>query len=224
MLIIAQREFEERKTQLLANLNAYITIDKEVSRSIADQLLSIASGLSYQRILILQLIGLYQTHSELNELRLIQRMDSLGGHITGIGNVSVPTGAFELYRRSLLHSPSIILDVAGIEPSKLILAGCGTKLYALMELCALNFDTEAHAITVAFLTGRKVMNKTNYEHRPDRINPVVSIFSNFQDVQPIECGRRDLLGDMPAISTSPQHLYMHSFSQQSLNTLRIPTA
>ena len=49
-------------------------------------------------------------------------------------NVAIASDIVSLYHRTLVHSSSVILDAANINPSLLTLVGKGVLLFYLMEL------------------------------------------------------------------------------------------
>ena len=57
--------------------------------------------------------------------------------IRGYEKISIASEIFDLYRRSLVFSESVILDTSGFTPSLLKLAGNGALLHNLMELSAM---------------------------------------------------------------------------------------
>lgn len=136
-LLAAQREYEERKLPYLGKLYANIAFDKTISRPMANQLIKMATDLSYRQLVILSSIGLFQ----LNPNAPIKRKDMLG-HIEGYDKISIATDIYELYHRGLVHSSSVIMDVAGINPSLLELQGNGALLFNLMELANMEMNFE----------------------------------------------------------------------------------
>ena len=152
-LITAQREYEERKLPLLANLNANIAFDESIAPGIANRLIKLAAELTYQEILVLRILGL---------LEGLERMGLYPGDggirkkkayesVSGIANIAVASDIFSLYRRSLVYSKSAILDAAGINPSELQIAGYGALLFNLMELGNMLYKESDAAIIYEFL-------------------------------------------------------------------------
>ena len=64
-IFAAQREHEEKKFPYLANLYANINFDSTINRQMANQLIKIASDITYRQIVILYVIGSYQTNPQL---------------------------------------------------------------------------------------------------------------------------------------------------------------
>lgn len=59
-LLVAQKEYEERKIKYIANLYANIAFDENISREIADRLIKISSELTYRQLMILCAVGFIQ--------------------------------------------------------------------------------------------------------------------------------------------------------------------
>ena len=57
MLLLAQKENEERKLPYIANFVANINFDEMVSRSMANYFLKLMSQITYRQIVILSIIG-----------------------------------------------------------------------------------------------------------------------------------------------------------------------
>jgi len=163
-LFAAQRENEEKKLPYMANLYANINFDESIDRHMANQLIHIASELSYRQLVILRVIGAYQTGDLVGAP---PRRSTEYGTITGYDNISIATDIFDLYRRSLVFSQSAILDAAGIIPSKLTISGMGALLYNLMDLPHMPYDELANTI-VTFLSGVSL----NIKKKPGSIKEV----------------------------------------------------
>lgn len=152
-LIAAQREYEERKLPLLANLNANIAFDESIMLGIANRLIKLATELTYQEILFLRILGLLEG---LERMGLypgdggIRKKKAYEG-VSGIANIAVASDVYSLYRRSLLYSKSTILSAAGINPSELQIAGYGALLFNLMELGNMLYKESDAAIIYEFL-------------------------------------------------------------------------
>ena len=126
-LLVAQKEYEERKLQYIANLYANIAFDDSISCEMADKLLKISSELTYRQLIILSVIGFAQTSG-------VHRKSETYTNVSGLNNVTIASEIFDLYRKSLVFSDQAILDAAGINPSQLKLGGYCALLYNLMEL------------------------------------------------------------------------------------------
>ena len=136
-LFAAQRENEEKKLPYLANLYANINFDATVDRNMANQLIRIASDLTYRQLAIMRVIGAYQTGNLQGGPQLRNTPYKV---INGYDNVSIASEVYDLYRRSLVFSQSVIFDAAGINPSKLQISGIGALLYNLMDLPHMPYD------------------------------------------------------------------------------------
>ena len=135
-LFAAQRESEEKKLPYLANLYANINFDEAISRPMANQLIKIASDITYRQLVIISIIGKYQT-GQISQPALSKR--SFTG-VQGYENISIASEIFDLYRRSLVFSQSAILDAAGFTPSLLTVSGMGALLFNHMELSSIPID------------------------------------------------------------------------------------
>ena len=156
-LLIAQKEYEERKLKLIANLSANIQFQQEISPRMADMLLKISHDLTYRQLIILTAIEKLQPREGTESLLYDKEYDVL----TGYHMTSIATEVYDLYRRSLIHSPTVILDAGHINPSKLRLVGYGTALYELMELKSIQVD-DVFLEIVRFLTGKMVTSVMTY--------------------------------------------------------------
>lgn len=152
-LITAQREYEERKLPFLAKLYANIGFDSSISRPIANYLIKLASEITYRQIVIIQMIGYAQKVAPKSEIR----ENRMTGTVQGIENVGIATEIYDLYRKGIVFSKQIILDVAAINPRVLELGGYGALLYNLMELCKVTEGKESIAV-MKFLTGNNDMS------------------------------------------------------------------
>lgn len=126
-LIVAQKEYEERKIKYIANLYANIAFDESISREIADRLIKISSELTYRQLMILCAVGFVQ-------IGKVPLKQDTYGEVSGLNDVSIASDIFDLYRKSLIFSSEAMWDAAGINPSALTLGGYGALLYNLMEL------------------------------------------------------------------------------------------
>lgn len=148
-LFAAQRENEEKKLPYLANLYANINFDSTVDRNMANQLIRIASDLTYRQLVIMRVIGAYQK----DLYGVPPRRNTPYNTISGYDNISIATEIYDLYRRSLVFSKSAILDAAGITPAELEISGIGALIYNLMDLPQMTYDDLAGRI-VKFLSGQ----------------------------------------------------------------------
>ncbi len=159
-VLVAQRKCEERKLRFIARLNANIAFYDSVSRLSANQLLKLASELTYRQILILRVVGLLQMLPQIDELKAVAplndpRLRTQFKEVRGVENVAIASEVYALYRMSLLSSASAVFDPAGINPSHLSLCGYGAQLFKLMELGGEDFVNEDSAAIYSLLTGAK---------------------------------------------------------------------
>lgn len=135
VLLTSQKEYEERKLVYLANLYSNIAFDKTITRQIANQLIKIAAELTYRQLVILKVIGFFQTNP-----MAPTRKRSAFTEINGLNNVSIASDIYALYQKSLVFSSNAILDAAGINPSTLSIGGYGALLYNLMGIADIPLD------------------------------------------------------------------------------------
>ena len=145
-LFVAQRENEEKKLPYLANLYANINFDETISRPMANQLIKIASVISFRQLVILSVIG----KSHYGILNVSLRDNAFRG-FENYEDMSIAAEIFDLYRMSLIISRSAILDAASFVPSLLVLNGMGQLLYSHMELFNIPLDDTTQSI-IRFLT------------------------------------------------------------------------
>ena len=153
-LIAAQKEYEEKKLPLIANLNANIAFDATVSPAEANRLLKIAGELTYRQLLILKVTLELQVFDEqgLSPAGLSVRKGEAYGELTGIESITMASDLYDLCRRCLVFSKEAVLGPAGINPSKLYVAGYGARLYILMDLRSVERDADTSAI-YSFMVG-----------------------------------------------------------------------
>lgn len=152
ILLAAQKEYEEKKIELLGCLFANIAYDSSITRSIANGLIKEASELSYQQLKIIKAVGVLQQSAALGD---DLRRDNTTMEVRGLINVTIASDILILYHKSLVHSSEAILDAAGIKPSRLSLVGRGAHLFNLMELSKVENDDVEKAV-MDFLTSDKI--------------------------------------------------------------------
>lgn len=149
-LVSAQREYEERKLPYLAKLYANIVFDSSISRPIANYLIKLSSEISYRQIIIIQMIGYAQKIADSLEIR----ENRTSGIVEGLENVAIATEIYDLYRKGIIFSKQIILDVVAVNPINLELGGYGALIYNLMELDQFSEGNESIAV-MEFLAGKE---------------------------------------------------------------------
>ena len=149
LLFAAQREAEEKKLPYMANLFSNIIFNNSISKTEAHQLIKVAESLSYRQLVIMHVISLFYTAKVMGieNSPFGSPRKKIYGTINGYENISILTETLDLYRRSVIHSGSVIFDVGSINPSELFLVGVGVQLYTLMELNNHAFDELASAIS-----------------------------------------------------------------------------
>lgn len=148
ILIASQKEYEERKILLLGRLYANIAYDSSITRPIANTLIKEASELTYRQLMIIKDIGILQITAAKG---IDPRRNDNSGVVRGVTNVSIASDITTLYHKTLVHSSSVILDAANINPALLSLVGHGELLFRLMELERTEIDDSEKDI-MDFLT------------------------------------------------------------------------
>lgn len=156
-IFAAQRENEEKKLPYLANLYANINFDETISRPMANQLIKIASDITYRQIIIIAVIGKYQTGQICSPSLSQEKFTGIQGY----ENISVASEIYDLYRRSLIFSQNVILDAAGFTPSLLTVGGVGALLFKLMELSSTPLDEIAQPV-IDLLSDKHSMHASEY--------------------------------------------------------------
>ncbi len=126
-----QRDAEEKKLKYYKNLVANILCrkEKEIDQSQAVQLVKIAQDLSWTKLLILATAE----RRERNSFAL--RNNDYGDGAMSDKQISLATEARSLYSDGLINFGSnAVLNVSGINPSKITLQGIGRMLCDLMDL------------------------------------------------------------------------------------------
>ncbi len=147
-MLASQREYEEQKGLLLGRLYANIAFDSTITRPIANSLIKEASELTYRQLMIIKDIVILQI-TAVNGLDA--RLKNVSGIVCGLNNVSIATDILTLYHKSIVHSSSVILDAANINPALLSLVGNGALLFKLMELVKTEIN-ESEIDIIDFLT------------------------------------------------------------------------
>jgi len=157
-LLVAQREYEERKLKYLAKLYANIAFSTDITAPTASFLIKLAEKMTYRQILILHCVAIARYSSVPMGLRKKAYQS-----VSGLANVTIAAEIFDLYRSNILMSSEVIFDSAGINPSALSIGGYGAHLCNLMELNTISggdSDTLAMCADIfAFLTGTTVVKE-----------------------------------------------------------------
>ncbi len=128
-LLVAQREYEERKLQYIARLHSATNFDERITGPIANQLIKLVENISYRQIVIISVLG--RSTSNLNDFQL---RDIPFNGFENINDKSIAAEIFELYRWSIIISKEAIIDSARFTPSLLVLDGLGELLFNCMGL------------------------------------------------------------------------------------------
>lgn len=156
LLLTSQRESEERKLPYMANLYANILFDnsktwkENIDRETANQLIKTVGDLSYRQIVIIGVLGAYQTKRITAPVR---RTDNLGYFNTKFHYIA--SEVYDLYLKSYIEATEIVPYAAVIKPSTLSLHSYGIAMYNLMELWKLPKDETMNDV-ISYFSGRKI--------------------------------------------------------------------
>ncbi len=124
----AQRETEEKKLPLMANMLANIAFTPDVNVAFAQQLIKAADGLTYRQLCILSMIG------QVNR-SLLRATDYREVANFELGLMQVLFEIYGLYQKGFIAcGGSALLGASDVVPSSLSVQGPGAYLYNLMEL------------------------------------------------------------------------------------------
>ncbi len=147
VLLVAQREFEEKKLKCLGNLYANLAFTESVTPQNANMLIKLAESTTYRQLCEIRSIATFQLHPEIikNSLK-----PTPYDQIVGINNISIASEIFDLYHKAILSSEKALLDAASINPSELKIIGNGKLMLDMMELLTV-IPTEDCSDVIDFL-------------------------------------------------------------------------
>lgn len=157
--LVAKKEYVEDKIPLLANLYAYIAFESSISRERAHQLITLAEMLSYQQLELIKIV----CDAKNNAFVLKIRNDpSLSPQ-----NQPLFADVFLIYRMSIVHSNSVFLDFANVNPASLMPTQLAIDLYRGMDLFTLDSESIPNNIInemgkYVFATGTEEVNNIYY--------------------------------------------------------------
>ena len=132
ILLVAQREHQEKKLQFYGNLVANIAFHPEIDRAQANLLIRLGERISYRQICLLALF----VHKEKFDLRQedYTKVESIGG-----AKVALLQEIYDLYSQGMLNASGVAMFGLGdVTPSKMNVQGTGVMIYNLMELGKVN--------------------------------------------------------------------------------------
>ena len=140
-ILAAQREHEEKKLRYYGNLVASLSFNVTFDKAQANQLIRIASGLSWRQICILSLAHRKQNFS-------LRDSDYISEPTMTFDRIFLLDEVMELYNKSLVvFGTNFLMGITGIHPSRIKLEGVGSHLYDMMELSTIsNEDLEQLAL------------------------------------------------------------------------------
>lgn len=126
VLLIAQREYQEKKLMFYGNLLANIAFDTEIDRGISNQLVRIAERISYRQLTLLSFFVKSNRHMTdyvyLEDPKDNLNTSSIVEEVFDMRNLSVLTNDHGVGSYEASRMPWIVVDKLGL------------KLYKLMEL------------------------------------------------------------------------------------------
>lgn len=130
VILVAQKEYEEKKIKFYGNLLANIAFNDEISGAVASQLIRIADALSYRELCLLKI---YYYITTTMQFGLRQSNYRNGG--TTNENTPLLYEIIDLDNRNLIvNSKHIVQGVIDIVPSEITVHGLGVLLCTMMEL------------------------------------------------------------------------------------------
>jgi len=134
VLLVAQREHQEKKLERLGALLANIAFDETVNAEQANLLVKLAEDLSYRQLCLIAFFG-----SDIGTRTRDQSYAKAGILETNV--IALLVEIYMLYTRGLLNcSGTALLSIADIVPAKMRTQGIGAVLHNLMELSELPND------------------------------------------------------------------------------------
>lgn len=128
VLLVAQREYQEKKLKFYGNLVANIAFDPSVDPEQAHLLIKLGENLSYRQLCLLALFASTYTDSLRSE-------NYVKKETLATSTVALLVEIFDLYSKGLLNaSGEALLTLPHITPSKMRTQGTGVQLFTLMEL------------------------------------------------------------------------------------------
>lgn len=131
VLLVAQKEYEEKKLKYIGNLYANLAFEKSITPQSANMLIKLAETLTYRQLCEISTVARMQANPSVGRNPLLQEPFHT---VAGMNNISIASELFDLYQKTILASSDASFDAAGINPSKLKVVGNGASLYQMMEL------------------------------------------------------------------------------------------
>lgn len=130
----AQRETEEKKLPLMANMLANIAFSEEINVAFAQQLIKAAESLTYRQLCILSMIGrLNRSLLRSSDYRNVPDFQS--------SLMQVLFEIYGLYQQGFINCGGVaLLGANDVIPSSLTVQGPGAHLYSLMELTSIPIE------------------------------------------------------------------------------------
>ena len=127
VLLVAQREYQEKKLRFHANLLANLVFDSSVAPEQAHVLIKLGEDLTYRQLCLL---ALFPKHAD-----ALRSNDYKGESALDTNIIALLVEIFDLYTRGLLNASGVaLLSLPNIVPSKMRIQGTGAQLFNMMEL------------------------------------------------------------------------------------------
>lgn len=134
VLIKARDAYEEKKVPLLGTLYAWIAFHEEISSSYANQLLGLATRLTYRQLVILAVASDEAGRAHLRQSSY--RNDLTAIEHLGIEGQGLITEIYDLYQQGLLSDAggSAWISLPDVTPGQMRVQGAGSMLAQGMKL------------------------------------------------------------------------------------------
>ena len=130
ILLVAQREHQERKLPFYGNLIANIAFHPGINRAQANLLIRLAERISYRQLCLLALFG-----SRDKQGFGLRQEDYTKAENIGEAKVGLLQEIYDIYSQGMLNASGVaLIDLGGVTPGKMNIQGMGAMLYNLMEL------------------------------------------------------------------------------------------
>lgn len=129
ILLVAQREHEEKKNIYYSNFLTNIAFDNSLDKSEANFFIKLIERLTYLDLCLLKFAGAP------NKDIMIRQGDYRDFQGSSTKLVNLLTQIYSLYNQSLIHfGGTALLGLSCVNPSRMTLQGVGAQLHNLMEL------------------------------------------------------------------------------------------
>jgi hypothetical protein len=146
LLLVAQREHQEKKLPFYGNLLANIAFHHEIDRAYANLLIRLGDQISYRQMCLLVLFA-----SQRKDGYHLRQEDYRSASTTA-DTIALLQEIYELYSQGMLNaSGEALLGIGDVKPAKMKVQGTGAMLCNLMELWRIESLREEDLIETAIL-------------------------------------------------------------------------